>query len=110
MSIHRTDCPNIVNTDGLERFIDVEWDIQKDSSYNAEIQVTGTDRPGLLAEIALKINEADIGLLSMNARTNKEKVVIINMTLEIKDIKQLSDLMVKVKKIRSIIDVYRVTS
>ena len=110
VSIHRTDCPNIVNTDGLERFIDVEWDIQKDSSYNAEIQVTGTDRPGLLAEIALKINEADIGLLSMNARTNKEKVVIINMTLEIKDIKQLSDLMVKVKKIRSIIDVYRVTS
>lgn len=110
VSIHRTDCPNIVSADGIERFIEVEWDIQKDSSYNAEIQVTGTDRPGLLAEIALKINDADIGLLSMNARTNKEKIVIINMTLEIKDVKQLSNLMVRIKKIKSIIDVYRVTS
>ncbi len=110
VSIHRTDCPNIISSDGVERFIEVEWDIQKDSSYNAEIQVTGTDRSGLLAEIALKINEADIGLLSMNARTNKEKIVIINMTLEIKDVKQLSDLMVRIKKIKSIIDVYRVTS
>ncbi len=110
VSIHRTDCPNIVSADGIERFIEVEWDIQKDTSYNAEIQVTGTDRPGLLAEIALKINDADIGLLSMNARTNKEKIVIINMTLEIKDVKQLSNLMVRIKKIKSIIDVYRVTS
>lgn len=110
VSIHRTDCPNIVSGDGIERFIEVEWDIQKDSSYNAEIQVSGNDRPGLLAEIALKINDADIGLLSMNARTNKEKVVNINMTLEIKNVKQLSELMIRIKKIKSIIDVYRVTS
>ena len=110
VSVHRTDCPNIVAADGIERFIEVEWDIQKNTSYNAEIQVVGNDRPGLLAEIALKINDADIGLLSMNARTNKEKVVIINMILEIKNVKQLSELMVKIKKIKNIMDVYRVTS
>lgn len=110
VSVHRTDCPNIVSADGIERFIEVEWDIQKNTSYNAEIQVIGNDRSGLLAEIALKINDADIGLLSMNARTNKEKVVMINMTLEIKDVNQLSNLMIKIKKIKNIIDVYRVTS
>lgn len=110
VSIHRTDCPNIVSADGIERFIEVEWDIQKNTSYNAEIQVIGNDRPGLLAEIALKINDADIGLLSMNARTNKEKVVTINMTLEIKNVEQLSELMIKIKRIKSIMDVYRVTS
>ena len=110
VSIHRTDCPNMVTSDGRERFIEVEWDIQKDSSYNAEIQVLGNDRSGLLAEIALKINDADIGLLSMNARTNKERVVTINMTLEIKNVEQLTDLMVKIKRIKSIMDVYRVTS
>ena len=46
----------------------------------------------------------------MNARTNKEKIVIINMTLEIRNVEQLSELMIKIKRIKNIVDVYRVTS
>ena len=68
------------------------------------------DRPGLLAEIALKINDADIGLVSLNARTNKDKSVLITMILEIHDKEQLNDLMKKVRKIGNVFDVYRVTA
>ncbi len=111
VSIHRKDCPNIIaNEEDMERLIEVEWDFQKKASYHAEIQVKAADRPGLLAEIALRINDADVGLVSLNARTNKEKIVIINMTLEIHDIEQLKDLMRKMRKIKNVMDVFRVTA
>lgn len=111
VSIHRTDCPNVLyNTDGEQRLIDVQWDFQKKASYNAEIQLKAIDRPGILADVASRVTEADVGLLSLNARTSKEKVVTINMTLEINDIDQLKDLMRKLRKIKNITDVYRVTA
>jgi len=111
VSIHRTDCPNIIHADeDKERLIDVSWDFDKKSNYQAEIQIRGSDRPGLLAEIALRINDADVGLLSLNAKTSKDKSVLITMILEIHDKEQLNDLMKKLKRIGNVYDVYRVTA
>ncbi len=111
VSIHRTDCPNIVHSEeDKERLIEVTWDFEKKSNYQAEIQVRGSDRPGLLAEIALRINDADVGLLSLNAKTSKDKSVLITMILEIHDKEQLNDLMKKLKRIGNVYDVYRVTA
>jgi GTP pyrophosphokinase len=111
VSIHRSDCPNIkYNDESAQRLIEVQWDFQKKVAYNAEIQIKGIDRPGLLAEIASRVTESDISLLSLNARTNKEKTVTINMTLEINDVEQLKELMKKLRKIKNVTDVYRVTA
>lgn len=112
VSIHRTDCPNLstILEGQEERSIEVSWDIEKKSSYSAEIQIRATDRPGLLAEVALRVNDADVGLLSLNARTNKDKSVMINMTLEIHDKEQLNDLMKRLRRIGNVFDVYRVTA
>jgi GTP pyrophosphokinase len=112
VSIHRSDCPNLSSIlEGQEeRSIEVSWDIEKKSSYNAEIQIRATDRAGLLAEVALRVNDADVGLLSLNARTNKDKSVMINMTLEIHDKEQLNELMKKLRRIGNVLDVYRVTA
>ncbi len=111
VSIHRSDCTNInFNIGEDERLIEVSWDLEKKASYSAEIQVKATDRNGILAEVASKVTESNIGLLSLNARSNKEKVVTINMTLEISNIEQLKELMKKLKKIKSVTDVYRVTA
>ena len=63
-----------------------------------------------MAEIALRINEMDVSLININARTNRDKIVVINMTLEINDIEQLENVISKLKKVKNIIDVYRVTS
>ncbi len=110
VSIHRKDCPNVSDLDGQERFIDVEWANNDKAAYPAEIQIKATDRAGLLTEITQRITDSNLGLLSLNARTNKEKLVVINMTLEIKDVDQLRELMRKIKRLKGVIDVYRVTS
>ena len=114
VSVHRKDCPNISELaselDGKERFIDVEWDTSEKAEYPVEIQIIATDKPGLLTNITQKINDSDLSLLSLNARTNKEKLVIINMTLEIKNTTQLKELIRGIKNMKGVIDVYRVTS
>ena len=109
VSIHRRDCPNVPHTDTQERFIEVKWDTSEKAEYPAEIQIKAIDRLGLLTEITQRITDSNLGLLSLNARTNKEKMVIINMILEIKDIDQLRELMKKVRRLKGVIDVYRVT-
>lgn len=110
VSIHRKDCPNVADLDGQERFIDVEWATSDKAEYPAEIQIKATDRPGLLTEITQRITDSNLSLLSLNARTNKETLVIINMTLEIKNVEQLRELMKKIRRLKGVIDVYRVTS
>ncbi len=108
VSVHRSDCPNVKSLDIQERFIDVEWDTDKKTSYQAEIQIKATDRYGLLTEITQLLADMKLAVTSLNARTSKEKTALINMTLEIKDIEQLKELMKKIKKLEGIIDVYRV--
>ena len=94
----------------LARQIQVSWDREDRTIYNAEIQIKAIDRKGLFADLALRINEKNIGLISMNARANKDKIVLVNATLEINGIEQLNDLMQKMRKIKNVLDVYRVTS
>lgn len=110
VSVHRADCPNVKNSKENDRFLEVEWDVEKKASYSAEIQIRAIDRFGLLAEIALKMNEEGLSVISLNARTNRDRVVLVNMVLEIHDIDQLEGVINKIKKIRNVIDVYRVTS
>ncbi|MBC8590419.1 RelA/SpoT family protein [Wansuia hejianensis] len=110
VSIHRLDCPNIKQEEDPNRFIEVEWNTEKKASYNAEIQIKAIDKGGLLAEIALNINDSGVRLISLNARSNRDKTVIINMTIEINDINQLEYVLGKIKKINNIIDAYRITS
>lgn len=108
VSIHRKDCANIADLNIKERFIEVEWDTDKKISYQAEIQIKASDRSGLLSEITQLLTQSNLSVTSLNARTNKEKLVMINMTLEIKDLEQLKNIMKKIKKFRGVIDVYRV--
>ena len=110
VSVHRSDWPNIVASEDMERFIEVEWADHEKTSYPAEIQIKSTDRSGLLADVTQKMSETDVSLLSLNARPGKDGIVLINMTLEIKDTEELMELMRKVRKIKNVIDVYRVTA
>ena len=108
VSVHRSDCPNISDLNKNSRFIDVNWHNEKKASYQAEIQVKGNDKPGLLTEITKMLSDSNLLVSSLNARTNKEKLALINLTLEIKNVEQLTSLMKKMKELDGVIDAYRV--
>ncbi|WP_432401232.1 RelA/SpoT family protein [Wukongibacter sp. M2B1] len=111
VTVHREDCPNIQSDhDSYDRLIDVEWDVGKKISYSAEIQIVSRDRKGILAEMTTMISESKLQISAINARTTKEKVVIINLTIEISDTQQLSKLMNKFRSMKDVIEVKRVIS
>lgn len=108
VSIHRTDCPNAKDLlNEPERLIDVEWNIQSQVSYNADLQIRANDRQGLLAEVTSIINESKINIVSFYSRTSKDKVANINFILEINDIEQLNKLIRKFRRVEGVLDVFR---
>lgn len=111
VSVHRKDCPNLVdNIETADRLIDVEWDTTKPISFHAEIQVRASDRKGLLSEVTRVISDAKIAVSALNARTSKDRIAILNLTVEIDNIEQLDRVMQKFKNIQGVIDVHRVAT
>ncbi|MFZ5966033.1 MAG: RelA/SpoT family protein [Bacillota bacterium] len=111
VSVHRKDCVNVLNeSEGLDRLIEVAWDEGKHISYETDIQIIASDRKGLLSEITNVLTETKLTVTAVNARTNKEKIANINLTVEITNVEQLDKLINKLRAMQGVIDVYRVTS
>lgn len=111
ISVHRSDCPNIIHMDDPNRLIEVHWESNVNkSSYEAEIQIRAFDRSGLLAEVALKINEADISLTAINSRQANDGQVLMNLTVKINGLDELSDIITSIREVKGVIDVYRIIS
>ena len=108
MSVHRSDCTNVsagLGDDG--RLIDVKWYTTGDVAYKADITLMANDRTSLLLEITNCIAEAKIPIKAINARTTKEQITIINLTLEITNTEQLEKIIKRLKKVDSVFEVTR---
>lgn len=108
VSVHRKDCINInSNLDEKSRLIEVYWHGADNVSYKADVTIMANDRTALLMEITNVIGEARIPLKAINARTTKDQIAIINLTLEITDTEQLDKIIKKLRKINSVFEVSR---
>ena len=108
VSVHRSDCTNVVNSkDEEDRLIEVKWYTDSTAAYKADITVMANDRTALLMEITNVIGESRIPLKAINARTTREQIALINLTLEITDTDQLDKIIKKLKKVDSVFEVTR---
>lgn len=111
VSVHRKDCSNLNDVDFEEgRLIEVAWVSDERSAYDVEIELLAPDRNGLIAEISGLIYGMGITLTAINARVGKNKVVSVKITVEIKNIKHLEDIIARLKQLPGIIDVYRINN
>lgn len=110
VSVHRADCPNILNQpEEYERMIEVSWDINTDTKYKVAIEVSCMDRPGLLTDIMMVPSENKTNIASVNARTYKNKTATVTLILEINNLAQLEIIMAKMRRIKDVFSVYRAT-
>ncbi|MBQ2803534.1 MAG: bifunctional (p)ppGpp synthetase/guanosine-3',5'-bis(diphosphate) 3'-pyrophosphohydrolase [Lachnospiraceae bacterium] len=114
VSVHRTDCVNMLNLPELERarLIDAEWQMPEHSpaeKYMAEIKIFANNRNGLLADISKALTEKNINILSMNTRTNKQGLATLQTTFEISSREELNRVIEKIRGIESVIDIERTT-
>ena len=113
VSIHRTDCVNIINLPENERvrLIDAEWqEPEGDSSkerYTTEIQIYANNRIGMFVDISKVFTERQIDITSMNVRTSKQGKATIIMTFDIHGIEELNRLTDKLRQIEGVLDIER---
>ncbi len=110
VSVHRDDCPNILNNpEEYERMIEVNWDIPGDTLYKVSIEISGSDRPNLLSDIMMVAADAKITVSSLNAKVHKNKTAVINMDIDIGNLSQLEHIMNKIRRVQDVFSVYRMT-
>jgi GTP pyrophosphokinase len=112
VSIHRTDCINIINIleEDRARLIDAEWNVadEKNASvYSAEIKIFANNRTGVLVDISRVLTENKIDVTSMNVRTSKQGTASISIGFEINGKDQLNEIIAKLRNIESILDIER---
>ena len=114
VSIHRTDCVNIINLPSEERtrLIEAEWQQPEDDSstkerYTTEIQIYANNRIGMFVDISKVFTERQIDITSMNVRTSKQGKATIIMTFDIHGIEELNRLTDKLRQIDGVIDIER---
>lgn len=115
MTIHRTDCVNMIHLTEAERarLIPVEWEShvaeKEEGQYLAEIRMYTNDRQGLLMEVSKIFTEADVDVKSMNIRTSKQGTATIETGFIVHSREELSKIIAKLRQIEDVIDIERAT-
>lgn len=112
ISIHRTDCVNVMSLPEIERarLIDAEWEkeaVKDGETYLAEIKIYANNRTGILSDLSKITTERSIDVTGMNVRINKQGVATISMAFDIKSVEELNRLIDKMRQVESIIDIER---
>lgn len=113
ISIHRTDCINVINLTDMDRdrLIDAEWqrpeNVRAVEKYEVQIKIFGNNRTGLLADISKILTERQIDVISMNCRKNKQEIASINVSFEVQSKEELNRVIDKIRQVESVLDIER---
>ena len=110
VSVHRSDCPNIVGEDVEARLIPVEWEttFNDRKEYNVDIEINGYDRHGLLNEVLQAVNESKTTISAVSGKTDRNKMALINMSISIRNVSHLQKIVDKIKQIPDVYSVRRI--
>jgi GTP pyrophosphokinase len=89
--------------------IEVTWDETDRGSYHVHLELSAMDRAGLLTDVMAIITEMKISADWVNARGAKNRMATIDLVLEIQSLEQLEHIMNKIRRVKDVYDVWRVT-
>ncbi len=109
VTVHRKDCKNVKELMAEEaRMIDVLWNSEKqDTHYAVDVSVFANDREGLVTDVINLVNASEARMVAISARSNREKIVTIEVTLEVSNIEMLNKTLRQIGKIDSVYEVKR---
>lgn len=112
ISIHRTDCVNLLNMPESDRarLIEAEWQVSEadtTQTYMTEINIYANNRKGLLAEVSKIFLELDIDIITINVSNNKKGRATLSMSFDITGVEQLNRIIAKIRNIEGVIDIER---
>jgi len=108
VSVHRSDCPNLLNDMDFSRVIEVNWDIGLDKVYTVQIEIVCNDKTGMLAELFALPAEMKVNITSLTAKANKSnKTSLVNMGLDVRNSQQVAQIMTKIRRMKDVYSVSR---
>ncbi|MGI8475581.1 MAG: RelA/SpoT family protein, partial [Thermomicrobiales bacterium] len=110
ITVHRADCPNVLNRNDPERLVEVTWGAKAGDTFPVGIQVRAWDRVGLLKDISTLLADEKVNILFVQTTTNDDRTVNLYVTIEVGDIGQLSKILNKIESVPAVDEVRRDTS
>jgi GTP pyrophosphokinase len=109
ITIHRADCKNVkALMKSPERFVDVSWEGENESTYKVELQIDAYDRTRLLEDLSRTFSEAGINILGASCMTN-HPMVKNRFVVEVGDTEQIKQCISRLRNVESVFDAYRIT-
>src|SRR5690606_422783 len=107
ISIHRTDCPNVLNlSEHPERRIEIEWEAESSERFFVRIIVEGNDRRGLLSDIATAISDTGTNIASAEIKS-KEGGMTGSFVVEVQDLPHLKKVMKYIRRVNGVMSAER---
>ncbi len=105
VSIHRTDCPNVLNL-SEDRRVEIEWSAEKGDRFFVKLYMEGTDRRGLLSDVAKAITDTgtDISQAEMGG---VEHGMLGRFSVEVQDLAHLNRVLKAIRKVKGVLEVNR---
>jgi GTP diphosphokinase / guanosine-3',5'-bis(diphosphate) 3'-diphosphatase len=107
VSIHRIDCPNILQLgDHPERRVDIEWDVDGSDRFLVRLALEGSDRRGLMADIASAISGTNTNIKSAEIKAD-DRGMRGEFVVEVENLGHLNRVLAAVRKIKGVVSVER---
>ncbi|MBQ0059995.1 MAG: bifunctional (p)ppGpp synthetase/guanosine-3',5'-bis(diphosphate) 3'-pyrophosphohydrolase [Lachnospiraceae bacterium] len=113
VSIHRSDCINVISMseEDRARLVEAEWSMPdgevSKTLYDVELRIYASNRTGLVVDVSRILTERKIDILSMNVRTSKQGIVSMELAFSVHSMEELNTLIREIKKISNVLDVER---
>ncbi len=108
VAVHSTSCTNVQNLMyEVERKIDVQWARSASESFPVKFLVHTTDRPGMLSELTSVLFNENSNIRSLEARSLEHEGAVVDMTVDVRDKKQLERIVSAMRRLSGIRDIQR---
>ncbi len=108
VAVHSTNCSNVQNLMyEVERRIDVEWARSASEPFPVKFVVYTNDRPGMLSELTAVLFHENSNIRSLEARSTEREGAVVDMTVDVRDKKQLERIVSAMRRIPGIRDIER---
>jgi GTP pyrophosphokinase len=110
VSVHRADCPNVAYiTATPERILQASWVESDELAHAVDVDLEAMDRAGLLQDVMGVCAEYKTVASSVTARVKRDGTAVISLTLQITNLDHLHKVMGKLRSIKDVRTVWRVT-
>ena len=108
ITVHTAHCSSAGKMDP-ERIVDVQWNIKEKQTYPVNMRVYCRDKKGLLAEVSTVISSLDINISHAEVETKPADMqAILSFKLDVNDLQQFNQVLLAIRKLKSVISVERV--